>query len=112
MKCYTQVYVMNSLEAAETYCKAFGANVSFEIKNPDKTLGFHIPSSGIPLTDEVRLDSYKKAYEFFKDYRREDGLMIFECGSWLLWDGYKEFLPAKSNILKIQLIVFAVLVLI
>ena len=39
MKCYTQVYVMNSLEAAETYCKAFGANVSFEIKNPDKTIG-------------------------------------------------------------------------
>ena len=25
--------------------------------------------------------AYKKAYEFFKDQRREDGLMIFECGS-------------------------------
>jgi len=37
MKCYTQVYVMNSIEAVETYCKAFGAKVSFEIKNNAKT---------------------------------------------------------------------------
>lgn len=41
MKCYTQVYVMNSLEAVETYCKAFGAEVSFEIKNPDQTAYEH-----------------------------------------------------------------------
>lgn len=37
MKCYTQVYVINSIEAVETYCRAFGAKVSFEIKNADKT---------------------------------------------------------------------------
>lgn len=66
----------------------------------EKTIGFHIPSSGVPLTDEVRLDAYKKAYEFFKDYRREDGLMIFECGSWLLYKEHKDFLPPKSNILR------------
>ena len=28
MKNYTQVYVKNSFEAAETYCKAFGAEIS------------------------------------------------------------------------------------
>lgn len=28
---------MNSIEAVETYCKAFGAEVSFEIKNEVKT---------------------------------------------------------------------------
>lgn len=33
MKCYTQVYVMNSIEAVETYCRAFGAQVTFEIRN-------------------------------------------------------------------------------
>ena len=66
----------------------------------ERTIGFHIPSSGIPLTDEVRLDAYKKAYEFFKDCRRDDGLMIFECGSWLLYEGHREFLPPKSNILR------------
>lgn len=81
-------------------CDEYTTSAGITIKRGDKTLGFHIPSSGVPLTDEVRLDSYKKAYEFFKDYRREDGLMIFECGSWLLWDGYKEFLPAKLNTLK------------
>ena len=33
MKNYTQVYVKNSLEAAEMYCKAFDAEITFEIKN-------------------------------------------------------------------------------
>lgn len=33
MKNYTQVYVKNSMEAAQTYCRAFGAEVTFEIKN-------------------------------------------------------------------------------
>ena len=37
MKCYTQVYVMNSIEAAKTYCKAFGAEITFEIKNDNGT---------------------------------------------------------------------------
>lgn len=33
MKNYTQVYVKNSIEAVELYCRAFGAEVTFEIKN-------------------------------------------------------------------------------
>jgi uncharacterized glyoxalase superfamily protein PhnB len=37
MKNYAQVYVKNSLEAAKMYCKAFGAEISFEIKTPDQT---------------------------------------------------------------------------
>ena len=41
MKCYTQVYVMNSIEAVETYCKAFGAEVTFEIKNDTHTAYEH-----------------------------------------------------------------------
>lgn len=32
MKNYTQVYVKNSFEAAETYCKAFGAEITRELK--------------------------------------------------------------------------------
>ena len=35
MKNYTQVYVKNSFEAAETYCKAFGAEITREFKNED-----------------------------------------------------------------------------
>ena len=41
MKNYTQVYVNNSLEAAETYCKAFGAQVTFAIKNEAGTAYEH-----------------------------------------------------------------------
>ena len=33
MKNYTQVYVKNSYEAAKTYCKAFGAEITREFKN-------------------------------------------------------------------------------
>lgn len=32
MKNYAQVYVERSLEAAEVYCKAFGAEITVEIK--------------------------------------------------------------------------------
>lgn len=78
----------------------FTSSAGITIKKGDKTLGFHIPSSGIPLTDDVRLDSFKQAYQFFPEFRREDGLMIFECGSWLIYEGYKDFLPENSNILK------------
>lgn len=65
----------------------------------DWYLNFHIPSSGIPLTDEVRLDSYKKAYEAYKDYF-PDGLAVFGCCTWLLYPFNKEFIPSHSNILK------------
>ncbi len=37
MKNYAQVYVKNSLEAAEFYCNAFKAQITFSIKNKDET---------------------------------------------------------------------------
>ena len=41
MKNYTQVYVKNSMEAAKTYCEAFGAEITFEIKNDSWTAYEH-----------------------------------------------------------------------
>ena len=41
MKCYAQVYVMNSIEAAKTYCKAFGAEITLEMKNSSGTAYDH-----------------------------------------------------------------------
>lgn len=41
MKNYTQVYVKNSIEAVDLYCKAFGAEVTFEIRNETKTAYEH-----------------------------------------------------------------------
>jgi hypothetical protein len=64
-----------------------------------KCLCIHIPSSGVPLTDEVRMDSYRKAYELFRD-DREDGVLILHCSSWLLNLTQEKFLPEHSNVLK------------
>ncbi len=52
MKCHAQVYVNNSMEAVETYCRAFGAKIRFEIKNADKTEYEHCE---LPLNDELIL---------------------------------------------------------
>lgn len=41
MKNYTQVYVKNSFEAAEMYCKAFGAEITREFINEDNTFYEH-----------------------------------------------------------------------
>jgi len=70
-----------------------------KLKKGDRFIGFHIPSSGVPLTDDVRMDSYKKAYEHFKVFF-DDGNVLFGCGSWLLFPKHKEFLPKEMNILK------------
>lgn len=41
MKNYTQVYVKNSFDAAETYCNAFGAEITGEFFNEDNTAYEH-----------------------------------------------------------------------
>lgn len=41
MKNYTQAYVKNSFEAAEIYCKAFGAEVTREFINEEGTAYEH-----------------------------------------------------------------------
>ncbi|MBQ7637567.1 MAG: hypothetical protein IJS90_01525 [Clostridia bacterium] len=70
-----------------------------KIAKGDKYINFHIPSSGIPLTDEVRFASYKKAYPHYKELF-PDGKAVFGCGSWLLYPRHREFLPKHLNILK------------
>lgn len=67
------------------------------IKKGDLYIGFHIPSSGVPLTDEVRLTSYKEAYKRVSKFF-DDGIVIFGCGSWLLYPRHREFLPERLNI--------------
>ncbi len=77
----------------------FTTSCGIKIKSGDKYVNFHIPSSGVPLTDEVRLDSYKKAYKAFK-HEFNDDKVIFGCSSWLLYQKHREFLPPHLNILK------------
>lgn len=70
--------------------------------NPeDFVLNMHIPSSGEPFTKEARLDSYKKAYEYFAE-QRKGGPLVCRCHSWLLNPDYAGFLPQTSNFVDFQ----------
>ena len=88
-------YDMNTFDRTD-----FTSATGITVKTGDKVLGIHIPSSFVPLTDEVRVDSLKRAYAFFPEFRRGDGLMIFECSSWLLDPNYKTFLPPTANTIR------------
>lgn len=78
--------------AYDTYTKS-----GFTVNKGDLVYNSHIPSAG-PMPKEVRLDSYRRAYEFFKKDLKDKPIVIV-CHSWLLFPGHKNFLPQKSNIL-------------
>ena len=64
--------------------------------NPgDTVINMHIPEDG-PLTPELVLDAFRRAYRFFDC----TGKTPFVCESWLLYPGHYEFLPETSNIRK------------
>lgn len=69
------------------------------IKKGDLVIRCHIPRSGKSFNDAARLDSYKQAYEFFKEYF-EDGQAVFTCDSWLLFELNEKILPPTSNIVR------------
>ena len=66
-----------------------------------KVLNIHIPSSGEPFDLNARLQSYKLAYDFFKDLRGE-GPLVCVCHSWLLYPEYRRVLGDSSNIISFQ----------
>ena len=67
------------------------------VREGDKVIGIHIPSSQKPFDRESRMASYEMAYNFFKN-EFEDNTPIFHCESWLLHPQNKEILGEKSNI--------------
>ncbi|MBQ7547430.1 MAG: DUF5596 domain-containing protein [Clostridia bacterium] len=72
------------------------------VSKGDTLINMHIPSLG-PLTVDLMMDAFKRAYNFplFADVRVPGtDWMPFCCGSWLLYPPHYDFLPAKSNILK------------
>ncbi len=54
----------------------------YVLNKGDFVIDCHIPSGKEPLTEEACFDSYKRAYEFFKD-RFSDGIMKVVCSTWL-----------------------------
>ncbi len=69
------------------------------ITTGDDIINTHIPSSGEPFNTEARLDSYAKAYDFFKNVIGHEVKWFF-CHSWLLFPDQNNFLPEKSNVLS------------
>ena len=70
-----------------------------EVLEGDTIIRIHIPSTGEPITDDVRMDAYKQAYAFYRG-RYPGRLVPFSCKSWLLYDKNPELLREDSNILK------------
>lgn len=70
------------------------------VKPGDTVLNIHIPSNGKSLSEEVRLDSYRRAKEFF--FPDSDEPIPFVCSSWLLWPEYEECIPKNSNIMAFR----------
>ncbi len=88
----------------ENNCYYFDTPYSFKgiqlFKDCDiKVKSVHIPGAPEPFDKEARLDSYRKAYEFFKDEFKGEP-MICICHSWLLYPEYKKILPQQSNIVS------------
>ncbi len=67
------------------------------LKLSDFVITMHIPSHSQSLTYEVRMESYKKAYEFFED-KLQNGKAVFTCDSWLLYPANRRILPETSNL--------------
>lgn len=65
------------------------------LNNGQLKLKCHIPSLG-PLTKESCMDSYRKAYGFYKDYFK-DGILRITLGTWLLYPPYKDVFAPDSN---------------
>lgn len=65
------------------------------VSRGDTVYNFHIPSSS-PITREVRLESYRRAFEFFKE--RDEKYIVLVCNSWLLYPENRKIFPKNSNL--------------
>jgi len=68
------------------------------IEKDSPVLSTHIPSSGVPITKDLRIESYKKAYEFTTEMKGYRPLAIV-CDTWLFYPEHRNFLPKGCNIL-------------
>ncbi len=67
------------------------------VKKGDEIVAVHIPS-GASLTEELRLESYKKAYDFYKKRGVfKDSVMRAICHSWMLFPEYVEKVYSKVS---------------
>lgn len=70
------------------------------LKKGDKVLNCHIPSGG-KLSEELVIDSLKRAYQFFGEYV-VDGVLPVVCNSWLLYEPLDEVFKDSRNIMSFR----------
>lgn len=68
------------------------------LKKGDPVWTCHIPSCG-PLLIEDVMESFKMAYEFYKD-ELKDGILPIVCLSWLVYTPHYNIYPPTSNLRK------------
>jgi len=69
------------------------------VEKDDLVINIHIPSSGKPFDQKSRMDSYEKAYYFFKD-RFAGTEPLFRCETWIIYPRNKEIFNPKSNVVS------------
>ncbi len=93
-------FALGRLQFEET---DFGPENGYEfngikVENGESVINIHIPSLGrLPI--ESVYDALERAYKFYSEFVRKDGIMVFVCGSWLLYKENKDFYP-DGNLMK------------
>lgn len=92
-----RTFALGRFQYTDGYFKGEDMKIGdFTLAKGQPVYDIHIPSSG-PMTAEKRLDSYKKAYNFFK--KPGEQYVVFACGSWLLYPGNREVFAQGSNLM-------------
>ncbi len=69
------------------------------VREGDTVINVHIPE-GMPLNEQLALESYDMACDFYKELYEKQGYLVFVCHSWLLFEDNKKILKPESNIVK------------
>lgn len=91
------LYGIGRLEFAPYSCDFDFSYDGGQIKKGDPVIDVHIPSRGRLPHFEV-IDSYKRAYDFFKNTLKIDA-KAFVCESWMLFPEHEKIIPEAENIM-------------
>lgn len=94
---YFTLYGIGRLEFAPYECDYDYEENGIIIKKGDPVIDVHIPSRGRLPHEEV-LESYKKAYYFFKNFLKVTP-KAFVCESWMLFPKHEEIIPCAKNLM-------------
>ncbi|MGL1890508.1 MAG: acyltransferase domain-containing protein [Spirochaetaceae bacterium] len=104
MSWYSRLFRLNIVTIGRlqyernVYPKDLYVKKGVSVKKGDVVYSVHIPSSG-PLTEELRYESYKKAYEILVG-ASDSSHLICICDTWLLYEENRKIFPASLNTVR------------